>query len=131
GVPYDTLETLVENFNQAVGTALTSYGVISFSHYDWTLQEAVNKQMQVNPQWDGTGQGWSSAPRSQVEYYVDPTNFVPEELAETVLEIEVAYTLNVREQPTTASNSLGTVKKGDYFIVEEAQKGLPGTAPGT
>lgn len=130
-IPYASLETLVEAFNDAVGTMLTSYSVITFSHYDRTLKQMVDRQMQVNPQWDGTGQGWVNAPRDQVEYYVDPTNFVPQELAETVLEVVVAKKLNMRVQPSTTSDILLTLSKGETFTVEEAQKGLEGTQPGT
>lgn len=130
-IPYASLEELRKTFNEAVATMLTSYSIITFSHYDRTLQQVVDKQMTVNPQW-WWDKRWTSAPREQVQYYIDPTNFVPEELAETVFEIVIDVPdLRVRAEPTTNSERVVNVYEGEYFSVEAVQKGLEGTLPGT
>ncbi len=41
GIPYASLDELAETFNEAVGAMLTSYSVITFSHYDMTLKNMV------------------------------------------------------------------------------------------
>ena len=52
----------------------------------------VDAQMKVFPVWDGAGEGWTPAPRSEVEKRVDPTNYVPDELALEVFEITAPFT---------------------------------------
>lgn len=130
-LPCSSLDQLLDTFNNAVGAMLMSYSVITFSHYELTLKQMVDAQMKVFPVWDGAGGGWTPAPRSEVEKRVDPTNYVPDELALEVFEITAAFTLNVREQPTTKSASLGLIYRGDTYAVLDRQKGLEGTAPGT
>ena len=130
-LPCSSLDQLLDTFNNAVGAMLMSYSVITFSHYELTLKQMVDAQMKVFPVWDGAGGGWTPAPRSEVEKRVDPSNYVPDELALEVFEITAAFTLNVREQPTTKSASLGLIYRGDTYAVLDRQKGLEGTAPGT
>ncbi|WP_409302915.1 glucosaminidase domain-containing protein [Peribacillus sp. SCS-155] len=42
--------------------------------YGLSLEEAADMQMKVNPQTDSSG-SWSTAPRSEVEHYLNPANF--------------------------------------------------------
>lgn len=129
-VPFQSVSQLIEAYNSAVGDALRSYVIVAFTNYDYTLTYMVDKQMAVNPQWwDGR---WTSAPREEVEKFVDPHRFLLADLVDGVSEIIIsASTLRVREEPTTESAQVDgslTVKKGEIYSVEDVVEVTEGTS---
>src|SRR5699024_7547276 len=44
--------------------------------YNMTLNQFVNIHMKVNPQTDKGGNGWRTATKSEVKYYLNPANFL-------------------------------------------------------
>lgn len=128
-VPFQSVSQLIEAYNSAVGTALRSYVVVAFTNYDYTLLSMVDKQMKVNPQWwDGK---WTSAPRAEVEKYVNPKTFLMDGLVDGVSEIIIAATVRVREEPTTESAQVDgslTAKKGEIYSVEDVVEVTEGTS---
>ena len=129
--PYGSAAALRDTFNQAVAETLRSYVVVSHTYCDYTVQDMLDYQMPLKPQWQSGGR-WVNAPRDEVQRYVDPANFLLPGLASYVREIIVgSEALFVRESPTTASASIATVQKGEIYPVLEAGESEDGTAPGS
>lgn len=132
--PYASGSSLKQTFNEAVASTLTSYVVVFYTDYNRTLAQIVDIQMSLSakPQWWVSGQGWRNAPREEVEKYVDPRNFVAEDLINSVTEAIVAVnTLTLRDAPTTQGAALAQVHRGQIFLVENIQLALEGTQAGT
>jgi len=128
-VPFANIDALCGSFNQAVGSMLRSYVVVSYSDYARTVEKMVDIQMTKSPQWWNSG--WKNAPRSEVRKFVDPDNFVLADLADHVSEVIIAEgPLRVRAEPTTESDYLGTqVHEGEvYPVVGEPVEVLEGTS---
>lgn len=131
-VPYASKDLLQTAYHDAVAAVLNSYVIVAFTEYDLSAPGMVDIQMPLKPQWYVSGVGWRDAPREQVEYYVDPANFVPADLADYVTEVIVAVdVLNVRDNPSTSGSIVARVKKGEIYTVEEVREVAEGTAPGT
>ena len=130
--PFSSATRLRNAFNEAVAAAM-SYIFVSYTDYNLTLKEMVDIQMTVGPQTDSYGGGWQDAKREDVEYYVNPDNFVDPHLGEEEREMVLITTsvLNVRERPTTGSDILTKVYSGQMYVIEDAQEAEPGTASGT
>ena len=130
--PFSSVTRLRNAFNEAVAAAM-SYIFVSYTDYNLTLKEMVDIQMTVGPQTDSYGGGWQDAKREDVEYYVNPDNFVDPHLGEEEREMVLITTsvLNVRERPTTGSDILTKVYSGQMYVIEDAQEAEPGTASGT
>lgn len=132
--PFADEHALRAAFNQAVAEALTSYVVISYSSYEYTIEDMVNTQMSISakPQISSGGR-WVDATADQVEHYVNSVNFIPEELIEHVCEVIVAENdLRMRETPGTDGNYLELmVDAGEFFTVEDWAEVTEGTLPGT
>lgn len=119
-------------FNDAVAAVLKSYVLVTNTPYNYSVSDMVNTQMPLRPQWYVAGVGWTDAPRAQVQYYVDPANFVLAELARSVEELVVATdVLLVRDAPTTNAASVGSIKRGEIYSVEAVEKVTSGTAAGS
>jgi len=130
--PFGSATKLKSAFNEAVAAA-KSYIFVSYTDYNLTLKEMVDIQMTVGPQTDLYGGGWQDAKREDVEYYVNPDNFVDPHLGEEEREMVRITTsvLNVRERPTTDSDIITKVYSGEMYVIEDAQEAEPGTASGT
>ncbi|MTI96685.1 MAG: hypothetical protein FH749_14635 [Firmicutes bacterium] len=132
--PFGSVDSLRNTFNSEVASVLTSYVVISYTDYDYSIQQMVNTQMGVSakPQ-ISSGGGWQNATSDEVRHYVDPDNFILEDLVEEhVAEVIIASgPLRIRENPTTDSANLGQAQVDEIFTVEDRAKGLEGTAAGT
>lgn len=127
--PYNSVAQLRETFNNAVADVLGSYVVVGFTDYSYTLSSMVDIQMTRRPQWWVTGAGWRNAPRSEVEYYVNPFNFVMADLAGHVTEAIISTdVLLVRESPTTNSNQIATTYRNEIYRVEEVIEVIEGTS---
>lgn len=127
--PYNSVAQLRETFNNAVADVLGSYVVVGFTDYSYTLSSMVDIQMTRKPQWWVTGAGWRNAPMSEVEYYVNPFNFVMVDLAEHVTEAIISTdVLMVRESPTTNSNQIATTYRNEIYRVEEVIEVIEGTS---
>lgn len=130
--PFSSTGAVKSAFETAVAAARSNI-IISYTSYNLTLKEMVDIQMTKDPQTDLYGGGWKSALRDDVEYYVNPDNFVdPYAGGEPRLMARItASVLNVRERPTTASAILTKVYSGEMYLIEDAKEGEPGTAAGT
>lgn len=128
--PYPSPEALRTRFDEAVASVLSSYAIVSFTDYQLTLAEMVDIQMTCKPQWHVSGRGWQDAPRAEVEHYVNPSTFLPGDLAESVAEIIItADVLNLRDTPSSHGTRVGAVRKGEIYPVAEAVEVTEGTAP--
>lgn len=130
--PFDSAAQLRNALNAAVA-AVGSYIFVSYTDYNLTLTEMVDIQMTRSPQTDLYGGGWKDALREDVEYYVNPDNFVDPHIGEDEREMAriTASVLNVRERPTTDSSILTKVYSGEMYLIEDAREAEPGTASGT
>lgn len=130
--PFSSTGAVKSAFETAVAAAQSNMTVF-YTSYNLTLKEMVDIQMTKDPQTDLYGGGWKSALRADVEYYVNPDNFVdPYAGEESRLMAKItASVLNVRERPTTASAILTKVYSGEMYLIEDAREGEPGTAAGT
>ena len=100
--------------------------------YSYTLKTMLSKQMRVNPQTDLYGGGWKSAKEADVQYYLDPYNFIDLQYDGSRVDsvrILADPNLRVRQRPTTESpqvkdsggNLVSVWKNEIYAILGEAQ----------
>ncbi len=130
--PFSSTEA-VKSAHEAAVAAVQSRISVFYTNYNLTLKEMVDIQMTKSPQTDLYGGGWKNALREDVEYYVNPANFVDPYAGDETREMAkiIASVLNVRERPTTASPILTKVYNGEMYLIEDAKMGEPGTATGT
>lgn len=88
----------------------------------------VDIQMKTNPQTDVYGGGWKTASREDTKKYIDPDNFLqftPEvnKNGGKIATITADPRLNVRSQASTSGQILGTVNKGETYIILSESKG--------
>lgn len=94
--------------------------------YDITLSDVLDRQMTYSPQTDLYGGGFNLANREDVEYYLNPNNFIDQSLNlnETSKEVKItASTLNVRKGPSTNYSKIGTVSNNEVYEVISEQYG--------
>ncbi|EEG76976.1 glucosaminidase domain-containing protein [Dethiobacter alkaliphilus] len=116
---------------------------VTHTRYPITLKEALDIQMALTnprPQTDLYGGGWQNAKRDDVEYHLNPYNFIDlDYTGGNTEEIRItASSLRVRERPTTNSPQLKTdaganiaVTNGQVFTILAAAEAEPDTAAGT
>ncbi len=131
--PFSSLSAVNKAFTTAVTAAQASINIF-YTTYNLTLEEMLDIQMTKSPQTDLYGGGWKNALREDVEYYLNPKNFVDpdgDDQDTDMLRITASPTLNVRERATTESNIVTTVSLGEVFVIEGAAEAEAGTAAGT
>ena len=121
--PFDSISQVTAFFNEKAGSYKLSVG-ITFTSYNLSLKEMVDKQMSCNPppQTDLYGGGWQDAKREDVEYYIDPDNFfssdiLDEENSFIIVNVSASTYLRVREKPSTSSNELTRVYKDETYQI--------------
>lgn len=118
--------TKAESYNYLAKNKLQLTNTILRSTlYDWTLEEVLNLQMLVNPQTSSPSYQWINANRKEVEYYVNPLNFIPKngtDITTSLVTLEIKIdNLNVRSGPGTNNKIVGSVSKGQkYTIIDYA-----------
>lgn len=131
-VPFNNSQSLRDCFNSTVAEVLRSYVVVAYTPYNYSVQGMLDIQMPLKPQWYVPGSGWVNAPRSEVQHYVDPRNFILPDLPDCVEEIIVATgVLVVRDEPTSNGTNVANVKKGEIYRVLEAREVRGGTGAGS
>jgi len=113
---------------------------IHHTRYDYTLDWMVDRQMAVGPKTDLYGGGWQDAQRSDVQYYLDPYNFIDmnyDGSSADSIRVTEDY-VRLRQRPTTASPQLVDetganiyVWKNQVYAILGKEQAEPGTAPGT
>ncbi|WP_147525012.1 SH3 domain-containing protein, partial [Anaerosalibacter massiliensis] len=91
------------------------------TYYNKTLEEILDTQMTKGPQTDLYDGRWKNAKREDVEYYLNPENFLQFNSTigsneNKIVEV-TADILNVRERPSTTSTVITQVKKGSKYTV--------------
>lgn len=115
--------------------------IINHIGYNYTLTWMLDKQMTVNPQTDTYGGGWKNAKRADVQFYIDPYNFVNMDYAGSQTEsirILAESNLRLRERPTTQSNQVVdadgkgiSVKYNEICAILDRAEAETGTEEGT
>ncbi len=113
---------------------------IHHTRYNYTLAWMVDKQMTVGPQTDLYGGGWKNAKREDVQYYLDPYNFIDMNYDGTPapsIRVTEDY-VRLRQRPTTASPQLTDdagaliyVFRNEVYAVLGQGPAEAGTAQGT
>jgi beta-N-acetylglucosaminidase len=139
--PYAKIGELKTILNIHVLGIRTGSAVMN-TRYSITLKGAVDAQMATNPppQTDLYGGGWKDATRSDVEFYVNPYNFIDTSYSGAEKE-EIKITspsLRVRERPTTKSPQLKNddgvninVLENQVYTILATAEAEAGTDPGT
>lgn len=117
--------------------------VIKHTRYSRTLKQMLDIQMGLSypPQTDTYGGGWKNALRKDVDYYVNPYNFIDADYdgagAKSV-RITAEPNLKVRERPTTVSAQLKdaggkliSVWQNEVYAILGQAQAEAGTAAGT
>ncbi|HHX77924.1 MAG TPA: hypothetical protein GX697_06230, partial [Firmicutes bacterium] len=117
--PYGSFIAIRTAFNEAVNQALGKSINISYTDYNYTLQDMVAIQMSRSPQTDLYGGGWKDAKEEDVAYFVNPLNFYDPNYDGTSKDAIVINTdaLRLRERPSTASATLANVYQNELYVI--------------
>ena len=129
--PFGTIKELRVILHTVVISIRSGFTIEHIS-YSYTLKTMLGKQMKVNPQTDLYGGGWKSAKEADVQYYLDPYNFIDLQYDGSRVDsirIQADPNLRVRQRPTTESpqvndsggNPISVWKNEIYAILGEAQ----------
>lgn len=113
---------LAQNERTLTNTVFRNY------QYDQTFQQALNDQMNRSaPVTDARGNGWQPATRAEVQRYLNPNNFIPDNLDDVNMLLSTARvtssTLNIRTGPGTSYPVIGSASEGEKFAIVGERNG--------
>ncbi|WP_165442840.1 glucosaminidase domain-containing protein [Senegalia massiliensis] len=95
--------------------------IISYSDYNYTLEEALSIQMSKSPQTDYDGYGWSNADKEDVKNFLDPNTFNKITLDSVKI---ITGPLNFRTTPEVKDNNkITTLWEGNVYTQLEEKNG--------
>ncbi len=133
--PFEEAEELRQKFEEVVEDVYSGE-VLTTTKYDRSISELVNLQKQnSNPVTDFYGSGdnnnsWQTVEEEDLRYFLDPAVNSEGKVERKAAEID-ASSLNVRQKPSTESDKLTQVGRGDVYVVVDEAEGKEDTSSDT